>query len=83
MYYKSNKSYEKFCPYRFGQNSSECLGYACAAWRWKPELNPDWRPRDILMESNDADYRRATPPYIESKTHGYCGMATRPNFHND
>lgn len=65
------------CPMR----DKDCSGAQCAAWRWKPELNPDWQPKhDMLITGPGRDYRTEPTPYIDSKTHGYCGMATRPNL---
>lgn len=82
MYFSSKTSYEKNCPVR-GTNEV-CMGSGCAMWRWKPELNPNWKPKDdMIVIDATVDYRTLPPPYIESKTHGYCGMATRPNFQNE
>lgn len=80
MYFTEKRSYEKDCPIR-GQDSV-CTGSECAMWRWKPELNPDWKPDGMMILSNLEDYRTKPQPYIDSKTEGYCGLATRPNFGN-
>ena len=77
MYMDNDNAGLLICPMR----DKDCSGAQCAAWRWKPELNPDWRPKhDMLMVEAGHDYRKDPPPYIDSKTHGYCGMATRPNI---
>lgn len=81
MYFTEKLSYEKDCPIR--GKDSVCMGSGCAMWRWKPELNPDWKPDNgMMMMTAGTDYRTKPPPYIDSKTYGYCGMAVRPNFQN-
>lgn len=78
MYFKSSISSSKFCPLK--KDYGTCDGSDCGAWRWKPELNPDWKPKSVSEFAAPIDYRREPPPYIDSKTEGYCGMANRPNF---
>ena len=88
MYVKEEKAYLMECPFKLSQNLSPkdntaCHGRDCMAWRWKPEINHDWKPKyDMMIIEDGHDYRTDPPPYIESRTHGYCGMATRPNFNN-
>lgn len=57
-----------------------CIGNRCMGWRWKPEENPDWTPKAFSLTEDGTDYRKEPQPYIESKTHGYCGMAVRPSI---
>jgi hypothetical protein len=77
MYIIDMRSKSYSCPV----HKDVCLGSGCAMWRWKPELNPDWNPKhDMMIIEDGRDYRTDPPPYIESETHGYCGLATRPNF---
>lgn len=89
MYVKEEKAYLMECPFKLSRNldpqyNTACLGKDCMAWRWKPELNPDWKPKyDMMIIEDGRDYRKDPPPYIDSDTHGYCGMATRPNFSDD
>ena len=78
MYFNSNRSYEKNCPVRGAHEV--CMSNGCAMWRWKPELNPDWKPKSVSEFAAPNDYRRDPTPYIDSKTEGYCGMANRPSF---
>mgnify|MGYP003325812275 CR=1 FL=1 len=78
MYFNVSLSDRQFCPMRDGY--SRCHGAECAAWRWKPELNPDWKPKSVSEFAAPTDYRREPQPYIDSKTEGYCGMANRPSF---
>ena len=81
MYLEEKHARLTVCPMSLSNNtSSTCGGRDCMAWRWRPEINPNWKPSDnIMLESNPRDYRTLPPPYIDSETHGYCGMATRPN----
>jgi hypothetical protein len=82
MYFSEQRSSLMNCPVR-GVNEI-CMGKGCAMWRWKPEINPDWKPKyDMMIIEDGHDYRTDPPPYIDSKTHGYCGLATRPNVHNN
>lgn len=78
MYFSSKNSYEKHCPIR--GVGEVCVGDECAMWRWKPFPNPAWKPKSVSEFAAPNDYRLEPPPYIDSDTEGYCGMATRPSF---
>lgn len=81
MYIRSVDAKYKDCPFKLGRDVyTSCVGMECMAWRWKPELNPDWKPKHEMQWTGSVDYRIEPPPYIDSKTHGYCGMAVRPNL---
>jgi hypothetical protein len=85
MYIEDRISITKNCPRKFGSKlhgyDNGCEGSSCAVWRWKPELNPKWNPKDDLrVVEEENDYRLNPHQYVDSKTHGYCGLATRPSF---
>jgi hypothetical protein len=59
-----------------GQATSICIGSHCMAWRWAMKRNPDWKQSGIggypLPHPDDT-----SPPYIEDRERGYCGLAGR------
>jgi len=56
---------KKFCPITQGMNN--CVGDGCMMWRWKEK-------REIAVK-----YPIGEPLYkIVDPTHGYCGMAGKP-----
>lgn len=60
-------------------SGSGCFGSQCAAWRWAKVRNPDWNPvsagMTMVTPSHPDDVEQ---PYIQSETHGYCGLAGEP-----
>lgn len=52
-----------------------CIGSACMAWRWSIFLNPDYVPADYSIFPG----RPAIgDQFVQSNTHGYCGLAGKP-----
>ena len=78
MYFANKLSYSKYCPFK--KELGTCNGSQCAMWRWKPVLNPEWKPKSVSEFSPPTDYRKDPPPYIDSDKEGYCGLANRPSF---
>lgn len=69
------------CPMKLssgaGTLNSMCSGKRCMAWRWRLIPNPDHKINHPL------DYIHKNPaemdsPWMNSDTHGYCGMAGNP-----
>jgi len=64
MIVKEKDSFQYYCPQTIASGADNafncCKGSSCMAWRWALEDNPD---------------KTALPPFIRSKTHGYCGIA--------
>lgn len=75
MIVKEIESHEYNCPQMIvtGKDSvfCSCKGASCMAWRWATEDNPDYLPPHVNFVTDP----RKNPPFIRSKTHGYCGMA--------
>ena len=84
MYVKEEECNKRYCPFKMSSPNADsddaCDGSQCMAWRWKPVPNTAWKPKSISEFSAPNDYRLEPPPYIDSDTEGYCGMATRPSF---
>lgn len=81
MYIRDVDAKFKDCPFKMGRDVyTSCTGKECMAWRWKPIPNPEWKPSNPMLYEEEGDYRTKPPPYIDSKTEGYCGMAVRPNL---
>lgn len=55
-----------------------CIASDCMHWRWAQKPNPDWKPGGAIGIYPAPDRRFDTPPYIEDRTKGYCGLSGRP-----
>jgi len=73
MIVKEKDAYKHTCPHKItaGALNDGCHGSGCMAWRWATEDNPDYLPPHVNFVTDP----RKNPPFIRSKTHGYCGMA--------
>lgn len=74
MIVKEKDSFQYYCPQTIAAGADNafncCKGASCMAWRWAL-VHPDYLPPNF----NFATDPRKNPPFIRSKTHGYCGMA--------
>jgi hypothetical protein len=62
-----------------GYKAATCLSSGCMMWRWAMVRNPNWEPQTIGMALTVRRHPEDIPrEYIDSTTHGYCGLAGRP-----
>lgn len=65
-------------------SENQCIGSECMAWRWAKVQNPNWSFRKTMHLANppspdDVKHPAEVPQaYIDSETHGYCGLAGAP-----
>ena len=62
----NNREYQSDWP--------KCIASECMMWRWADVPNPEWKP-NVAMQSFGRDTRDDPPMYIDSTTHGRCGLA--------
>lgn len=58
--------------------SCKCVAETCAMWRWLPKYDYSDKPGPGDAAGKHALYR----PKLLPSTHGYCGLAARPEILN-
>ena len=76
MIHTIEEAKKKYCPVIGGRN--ECVGDGCMMWRWQLKGTTHKEEKVVTSMSESPQHKIVWVDVVDASTHGYCGMAGKP-----